>query len=349
MRRRTGVRPNGPYRHGRRWRVQFLTGSGENRKASYKSFATRAAAEAAIDASIGEQQGTTVSAAVDQFLAERTAAGLASGTLDSYRDRLDIILGPIMRRPIRRALGRGEELYLNATTGRRADTHQHILQVGKLWGKWCVKRRLLATNPFAEVEPIGRKVFGADKARLTVDESRQLEAWCLAHPDDMGAVLTLGYLYLGSRSSELVKRAVRDLDDDGQLLWIRETKTLAGRRRLRIPPQLGAMLRELAGDRAPDAPLFISDGYPWTRYTARKQVRRVCAAAEVPVLSPQALRRTQSTLATEAGETALAVARHLGHSTGAAPSVTGRSYIGREAAVDAKTERAMRTIKRGQA
>ena len=58
-----------------------------------------------------------------------------------------------------------------------------------------------------------------------MDESRKLEAWCLAHPDDQAAVLTLGYLYLGSRNTELARRVVRDLDDDGRLLLIGKIAT----------------------------------------------------------------------------------------------------------------------------
>lgn len=286
---------------------------------------------------------------MEQWIKERRAAGLAESTLESYEDRLDALLGPVLRRPIRRVLGRGEELYLAVVDGRSADTQQHMLQVGRLWGKWCVRRGLLRVNPFDGVEKIGRRVLGADKARLTVDESRQLESWCLANPGDIGAVLTLGYLYLGSRNSELTKRDVRDLDDDATLLWIRETKTAAGRRRLRVPPELVPLLVALAGGRPSNAPLFAHpDGTRWSRHHARKEVRRVCAAAGVPELPPQALRRTQATIATDAGETGLAVARHLGHSTGAAPAVTGRSYIGRDAAADAKVDRALRVIRGGK-
>ncbi|HMG20187.1 MAG TPA: hypothetical protein VK607_02680, partial [Kofleriaceae bacterium] len=68
-----------------------------------------------------------------------------------------------------------------------------------------------------------------------------------------------------------------------------------------------------------DAPLFVSEasrrwpaGRRWSRYMAYNHVRRIADAAKVPVLPPQALRRTQATLAEDAGETALAVARHLG-------------------------------------
>lgn len=321
-------RVNGPYKHGRKWRIQFTRGSGDSRETSYETFATKAAAEAGIDAATDLAQGVTVRAAMEQYLAECRARGLAATTLSNYEDRLQCLLGPVLSRPVRAVLARAAELYAATWPGRAADTHRHGLVVGRLWARWCVKRGLLRVNPFVDVEMVGRKVVGADKARLTVDESRQIEDWCLTHPADPGAVLTLGYLYLGSRASELVKRDVRDLDDDGRLLWIRATKSEAGRRRLAIPPELRLLLLGLAAGKASDAPLFAGErGVRWSRYVARRQVQRACAAAGVPVLPPQALRRTQATLATEAGETALAVARHLGHATGAAPAVTGRSYV----------------------
>lgn len=343
------MRVNGPYKHGRKWRVQFARGSGRTRTSRYETFDTRAAAEACVDAARNEAQGLTVKLAIEQFLAEKRAAGRAASTVETYEDRLLALLGPALSRPLRYVRTRGDELYRQVIVGRAADTHQHALELGRLWGKWCVKRKLLRENPFSDVEPIGRKVLGADKARLSVDESRVLEAWCLANPEDPAALLALGYLYLGVRVSELVKRKVRDLDDNGHLLWIGETKSAAGRRRLRIPEGLRAMLLALASGRPPDAWLIAHpDGSKWSRQLARRRVRSACAAAGVTELPPQALRRTQSTLATEAGETALAVARHLGHATGAAPEVTGRSYVGRDAAANARGERALRVIRGGK-
>lgn len=346
MQRRYKVRAYGPYKHGKRWRVHFVASGGGERTTHYETFDTRAAGEAAVEGARDESTGTTVSDAIDQFLAAKRAAGLQLVTTSTYEARLRVLLGPVARRPIRAVTGRGEELYLASTGARAADTHHNGLTIGKMWGAWCVRKRLLRANPFDGVEPVGRRVLGADKARLTVDESRQLDAWCRAHPDDPGAVLTLAYLLLGSRSSELTRRDVRDLDDDGRLLWIRATKTAAGRRRLRVPDELRVLLLALRGDRAPGEPLFLNEyGRRLDRKSARRHVRRVCEAAGVPVLSPQALRRTQSTLATEAGETALAVARHLGHATGTAPAVTHKHYIDRDSTESARVERAARAIK----
>jgi integrase len=342
----TKWRVSGPTKHGRKWRLQFARGSGAARETRYETFDARAEAQAAYDAAIDVAQGQTVRQAMDAFLAEKRAAGLADVTVANYEDRLQLLLGPVLSRPIRAVSSRAAALYAETWTGRAADTHRHGLNIGRMWGRWCVKRGLLKSNPFADVEPVGRKVIGADKARLTTDESRHLDEWCRARPGDQDATITLAYLLLGSRASELVLRDVRDLDDDGRLLVIGRTKTAAGRRRLRIPEELRTMLLALVTGRDADAPLFVRpDGVRWSRHVAYKHVRKALAAAGVTELSPQALRRTQSTLATEAGETALAVARHLGHATGEAPAVTGRSYVGRDAASEAKQERAARAIK----
>ncbi len=129
-------------------------------------------------------------------------------------------------------------------------------------------------------------------------------------------------------------------------MWIGKTKSKAGRRKLLIPEVLGELLRRLVTGRPSDAPIFTDiNGKRMSRHVARLRVRAVCKAAGVAILSPQALRRTQATLATDAGETALAVARHLGHATGAAPAVTERSYVARAAASDARGERAQRLIR----
>lgn len=366
MERRTGPRIYGPYEHGDQFRVHVVTSSGGRRKTSYHAFATRALAQAFIDGAKDQAQGTTVRATVEAFLARKREQGRAEATIESDEDRLAMILGPVMSRAIRSVLGRGEELYAAAQVypdshrraGKRraADTHQNALAVAKDWGGFCVKRKWLRSNPFAEVEGVGRRVEGADKPRLTVDESRRLQGYCHAHAaTDLGAVLTLAYLLLGPRASELVRRNVRDVDDGGRLLWIGATKTAAGRRRLLVPDELAIYLVAIAAGRLGDEPLFVSEasrrwpaGRRWTRHMAYNHVRRVCAAAKVPELAPQALRRTQATLATDAGATGLMVAQHLGHAVGEAPAVTHRSYVERDAARNAAIDRGLRALQGGR-
>ena len=342
------VRAYGPYKHGNKWRVHFVDRSGGGRSTTYEIFDAEADAQRCRDGANDEARGVTVSAAIAAFLEAKRTQGRARLTISTYEGRLTLFLAKYLTRPVRAIANRSAELYDAAIANHSADYHRNMLAVAGIWAKWCVKRRWLRSNPFAEVEPVGRRVLGADKARLTVDESRKLEAWCLARRDQ-DAALTLGYLYLGPRCSELAQRSVRDLDDGGSLLWIGKTKSVAGRRKLRVPIALGELLRQLCADRPGDSPIFVdSKGKRMTRNAARPRVRAVCALAGVPVLPPQALRRTQASLATEAGETALAVARHLGHSTSGAPKVTAQAYIERDAAVAAQGERALRVIQGGR-
>ncbi len=344
MRRSNEPRIYGPYEHGEIWRLHVVTGSGGGRKTIYRVYPTRALAEAAVKGARDQAQGTTVSMAVKAFLEGRRASGCKESTILTAEYRLAHILGQPRNdeRPLRWLANRGMDLYTASQAGHAPDTHQGELVIARQFGAFCVAKRWMRANPFERVEPVGRKTHGADKARLTVDESRKL----LGHCHDLGidpcAVITIAYLLLGPRASELVRRDVRDLDDGGRLLWIDRTKTRAGTRRLGVPDELRPLLLALAEGRASDAPLFVdADGKRPSRHWANYHVKRLCAAAKVPVVPPQALRRTQATLATDAGMAGLEVSRHLGHEN---TGITRQSYLDRNATADARTERAAKVF-----
>jgi integrase len=285
--------------------------------------------------------------AVDALLAKMRTDDLAESTITTAEFRLwhffDVNRNG--NRPLRWLNNRGEELYAAAREGREANTHQAELALAKQLGDLCVKRRWLRVNPFAHVEPVGRKTHGSMLGRLRVDEARKLQAYCLRLGDQYGAV-TLAYLQLGSRASEVVDREVRDLDDDGYRLVIDRAKTAAGVRSLAVPPELRRLLRRLASGKKPTDPLFTrEDGEPATRYWAYHHVRRVCADAGVPVTSPQGLRRTQSDAATDAGVASIEVARHLGQRS---ERVTNRSYRDRTVTANAKASQAWRVLQGGR-
>lgn len=360
----TGRRVHGPYQHGNKSRILIVTLSGGKRTTRYESFDTRAEAEAAIAGAQDVAQGVTVSMAMEAWLEMKRAKGLGANTVDTYRGMLERILGTAMKRPVRYLRHRGEELYLRAQVypagharagqSRAVDTHRNSLERAVEFGEWCVKRKFLRTNPFAEVEPVGQRRLGVDKTILTTDESRQLEAWCIEHAADPNVefrdvVLTLAYLYLGTRASELVKRNVRDIDDDGTVLRIGKTKTAAGQRSFRLPALLRDMLADLTRGRAADEPIFLGDrGKRISRVVVWKHIRAICRAAGVTVVGPQGLRRTSSSIATEALESPLAVAAHLGHATGKAPAVTTRHYVSRDAAAAAGVEQRLRVLQGGR-
>src|SRR5262249_49934545 len=116
-------------------------------------------------------------------------------------------------------------------------------------------------------------------------------------------------LVVGLRCSEVISRAVRDLDDDGQLLWIPESKTEAGRRKLRLPKMLQPLLRELAEGKTSTELLFGYHDRAWPR----KWVQRICDDVGVTKVTAHGMRGLHSTLALDAGETAPVVAAALGH------------------------------------
>ncbi|HET9893194.1 MAG TPA: tyrosine-type recombinase/integrase [Mycobacterium sp.] len=229
---------------------------------------------------------------------------------------------------------------------RSADTHRNALTVGRMIGDLCVKRGWLKINPFVDVEPVGARRHGADKIHLTLDEVRKLEAWCLEHASELRSTLTMAYMFLGCRTSEITSRNVRDVDDGGRLLWIRDTKSAAGTRRLVVPDVLAPMLVAVCAGRPADAPLFLGvEGARLSLGIATRLVRSVCVAAEVPEVTPQALRRTLATLATDAGVAGLALAASLGH---ASPDITNEAYIARGGAAAAAAARGIRVIQGGR-
>src|SRR5947207_11497943 len=104
-------------------------------------------------------------------------------------------------------------------------------------------------------------------------------------------------LLLGMRASEIVSRVVRDLDDEGRLLWIPDSKTDAGRRTLRVPDVLRPYLQQLIVNQKPDALIF---GQHW-RDWPRESVQRICKLGEVPTVNAHSMRGLHSTPAMDAG------------------------------------------------
>lgn len=218
------------------------------------------------------------------------------------------------------------------------DTHRNGLSVCKAFGRWCTERGWLPADPFAKIKGRGRRKKG--KPQLRIEESRKVIDVCAARIDkDDGAVCTLAYLLLGSRNGEVVLAHVRDVDDDGRMFWIPDSKTPSGRREAAVPAVLQRGLLRLAVNRPADAPLFahaVTRARPqdW----AREQVRRLCKLAGVPVVGPHGLRGTSATIGKVQGSHSETVAAALGH---ASTGITdGGAYIDRRQAENAARRRA---------
>jgi integrase len=184
------------------------------------------------------------------------------------------------------------------------------------------------------VQGLGRRRLG--KPQLTTDEARRFLAKALElAADDEGAIAAAMALLMGMRAGEIVERTVRNLDDDGRLLWITDAKTQAGVRRLEVPPQLQEHLLRLARGKRPADRLF---GRATHRHWVLRAVHRICKAAGVPRVPSHGLRGTHATLAVSAGATSHVVAAALGHESFA---TTARHYARTEAIESAVQERVL--------
>lgn len=331
MARERKARVHGPYKHGQRWRVE---GVGEDGRRLRPSFDTEREALAFIAAVRKRFETRTIGSTVDEYLDSLRARGLRASTVTRASYHLDRVLELATRghEPMRHLTpALAAELYIRLQAGRAVDTHRNGLAAARALGRWCVDRGILEVDPFARVKPMGRRKRGKPQPRI--DEARKLlgTGAKLALAGDEGAIAALVAILMAPRASEIGTRAVRDLDDDGRLLWIPDSKTQAGRRTIEVPEMLRAPLLALAAGRAGTEPLLgrgPRSGEPRSRYWVREQVRRLCGLAGVPPTSPQALRGLHSTVARLSGQTAHAVAATLGHES---PAITELAYIDRVA------------------
>jgi integrase len=221
------------------------------------------------------------------------------------------------------------------------DSHRTILAAAKTFLRWCLvkPRRWILRSPLEEVQGVGKRKHG--KAQLRIDEARKWAAKAieLAEAGEDGAVAALVALVMGMRASEIVERVVRDLDDEGRVLWIPDSKTEAGRRTLIVPALLQPFLRKAAEGKKSEDKLF---GHHW-RDWVRKWVRKICEAAGVPAVTAHGMRGLHGTMAVEAGATGQLVAASLGHESFA---TSEESYVKREA-IEGATQRRMLTVLNG--
>ena len=63
-----------------------------------------------------------------------------------------------------------------AIANRRADSHQNLLNAGRLWAKWCVKQRWLRADPFADVDPVALALGDRPLDEVVVDGLVHIDA-----------------------------------------------------------------------------------------------------------------------------------------------------------------------------
>lgn len=333
----------GPYPDGLKWRVVLLSDTGSR---VARMLPTQEEAEAFVRELEQEVKSSysprTIGAALDEYLAEKEAAGLKENSIRTIRDKLTTFFPLDERLAISR--DRAAEIYRAATTRLSrynrtvtAATHRAQLRCARAFYAWCVDHNYLSENPFVRVKGTGRVNTG--KVQLRLDEVRKLVDVMMRESDqgDQAAVALLLQLVLGLRSSEILSRQVRDVDDGGRVLWIPDGKTKNARRRLSVPEEMQPMVRRLIDGRPAEALLFgVDRSTPYTSPVLWKRLRRLCQKAGVREVCPHSLRGLHSTLAIEAGSTSGAVIAQLGHSSF---RTTERHYVDKERYRDASVRR----------
>lgn len=300
----------GPYRHRRQFRVDVRAENGERRPCL---FATEREALVFIQetrAQLGIRLGVTVQEAIDEYERYlRDDKGNKPKSVGSTIQRLGTLMKLCLNAELRRIKAdRCQDLYDALTARLAVDSHRNYLAETKTWLRWCIERGWIAKSPMEGVKGVGRRVRGKDQLRL--DEARRFSAaaFDLADLHD-GPVAALCALWLGMRASEIVDRKVRDLDDEGRLMWIPSSKTKAGRRMLVVPEAIRPLLLEVAEGKQADDWLFSSHKREWVL----DWVKRLCRAAGVPEVTCHGLRGTYASIAIGAGGSGRDVAQSMGH------------------------------------
>ncbi len=334
----------GPYADRNRHRLVIVTRAGDATTRETVFYASEDEAKAAKAKLIALAEVKTVEIAIDDFMQHRRRNGTRESTLATVNYRLRGILKPVLTQPLSSVKAeRCAKLYDAYCAGadrkparaRKPDTHQGALAIAKAMFEWARKAKLIQSNPWLDIDRIGRK--SRRKNQLRLDEARKLTAYLAERADSHdGSLGVLLALVLGLRAHEVVGIVARDLDDGGKLLHIAKSKTAAGERALELPDALRRLLTSRAEHKQPDARLL-----PYKPGWVREHTQRACAAVGIPVVCAQALRGSHATFALDAGVSGRLVAEQLGHNDQG--KVARGSYAkpgaGRSAGIGALAER----------
>lgn len=317
---RTGnERAHGPYKHGNKWRIVYVSANGQREVVSHETYAN---AYAEVQEAKRQAGGRSVDMAVSAFL-DSLKDGVQEGTLITNGHRLRAFLrlpaedAPLVMLDAKRA----QVLYSRRVLETRADTHRNELALVTRAAQWWVKSGYLPTNPFKGVEAVGKRRRG--KPQLRIDEARSFVSTALDEyitTGDLSGLACVTTLLLGLRASECTDRLVRDLDDGGRVLWIPHGKTEAAIRQMQVPAVIRPLLLDVATGKAPQDKLWGDVDRHWIGH----HVRRLCKKAGVPVIPPHGLRGLHATLALGGGSSPDVVARSLGHVNA---DITRRHYF----------------------
>lgn len=351
MRRREPPRVVGPYQEKNRWRIVVVENG--NRKAFFCASREEALK---LKADFSKEVDQPASRRLADVLTEWEQDKVRSGAckLRSAQDqtsRVRAFLQDVLDEEIATLSPRRAAALYEHHTGQTslktgqvlsAATHRSDLKIMKLFFSWAVKRGYVGFNSFKDVSPVGKPRAG--KLQLRIEEARLFTKTALLCFEEESKPLALGALLalmMGLRTSEVMHRVVRDLDDGARYLWIDQGKTQSARRHLEVPLMLSPSLLRLAQGKRPDELLFgvsAVTGRPYPRQSMHRTVQAICLKAGVPRVCTHSLRGLWATLAVQSGAVSHAVAESLGHHSFA---ITQKHYAEPAAVTNAATARVL--------
>lgn len=358
-----GVRVLGPYRHEGAWRCRIVTSAGRSwaPTAATETEALQSAEKQA--ATLARQGSITICDSIEAYVRSKEVAGASPSTLEGNRRALVVYFTGILDWPVGRLTSRrAQECYdaLQIWVGPRGHTlsvatHRSYVHIARSWGRWVVaKGWMRGPSPVDVVKGVGRKKRG--KPQLSLDEARLLYATALevARQGDEGGVAVLMAISMGLRTSEILSRTPRDLDNAGTVVRISDNLQLgfkakndSAKRPVTVPLDLQPILARMCEGKLPTAPLFPSEKRPGRRprQWMPVQVTRLCELAKVPKVCPHSLRGVSATAAAAAGALPELVAKMLGHTS---PIMTTQHYIAPGTTETAQLERGLKALTEGR-
>lgn len=348
MRRKSPPRVVGPYQERGRWRLVVIE-NGRRKSMFYPCEQQARKAHRDFTKRLHVPGGKTLCDVLGLWERDRLQRGTCKvETVLAHVSRNKVFLADYLDRDITTLTGRGAaELYERYTQRRSqktgvaisAATHQFDLKRARDFFRWAQSQGYCSANPFAAVKGMGKARAG--KPQLRVEEARRFtEAAVAAYGE--GKRLAVGVLLaltMGLRTSEILNRVVRDVDDGGQYLWVDAGKSAKARRHLEVPAQIQPLLRRLIAGRDAYDPLFgVSEvtGCRYKRQAMYWMTRALCRRAGIPSVCTHSLRGLWATLAVSSGVACQAVADSLGHQSF---TMTQKHYAQPAAVTNAGTAR----------
>lgn len=353
MRRRSLARVLGPYEERGRWRL-IIVEDGSRRSVFLPTREEALKFKAGTQREIAAPPSRRIADVIVQWHTHKLReAQCKPESIEHQLRHLRAFLAPVAEQDIAALTPkRAASVYVEATqrlspkTGcsLAAASHRFDLWIAQSFFRWAVRHGFVGSTPFRDVKPVGKLNTG--KPQLRIEEARRFTVAAIEYfektrrPLAIGALLALS---MGLRTSEVLDRVVRDLDDGARYLWIDAGKTANARRHLEVPELVQPYLLLLATGKQPDDFLFGASESGGRRYPQKmwEMVRRLCQRAGVPVVCTHSLRGLWATLAVQSGAASHVVAANLGHHSF---QVTERHYAQGSAVKNAATARVLEML-----